>query len=363
MLRGRQALIRVPMWWLVVVTAIVLARILPLPIKNIIVVVFTAVLLASAVAPLATRLERYHVPRTLSILLAYFFVVAVIAGTIALLVPLVISEIDNLRNKLPAYSDDLNAILNRLTPPGKQPLSTGDLFSTLSGNLSNVAGQLRDLLFRIAGIIVQLLVILVAAYFLAVDPKFAEHIVSRFTPPNRRQRVLTIMRRIGSRLGQWIRAQLVLAVFFGVCFGVSLAILRIPYSITLGVTGGVLEIIPYVGGFTTLMLGILVASTVSIWKVILVVIVYTVVTNVEAHVVAPNVMGRILGLHPLTVVVALFIGEQTLGIIGVLLSVPVAVAIQVLLDELYATDSIDSLDEPGANREAPDDDLRERALR
>ena len=333
--RPRDVTLRVPVWLVGLVVAVLLMRLVPLPFKQIFIVLFTAVLLASAIAPAPTRLERYHVPRGISILLAYLAIVAIIAALVALLVPLIISEINNLQTKLPTLSDDLNGLLRRFTPPGKQPLSTNDIFSSLSGDLTSVAKQLGDLLFRVAGILVQVLVILVAAYFLAADPEFAERLVARFAPPGRRESTLHLLRRIGTRMGHWVRAQLVLALFFGLAFGIGMAVLRVPYPLTLGVTGGVLELIPYVGGLITVVLASLVALTSQTWQVPAVIIWYTVVTNVEAHVLAPMVMGRILGLHPLTVVVALFVGTETLGILGALLSVPIAVVIQVTLDELY----------------------------
>jgi predicted PurR-regulated permease PerM len=330
-----QAVIRVPLWIVTTVTVVVLLRIIPLPFERIFVVLFMAILLATAIAPAATMLEHYHVPRGVSVMLVYLLVLGILIGLIALLIPLVVAQIDTVQAKLPTYEKQVNDLLQRFTPPGKAPLSTDELFSRISGNLGTIADQLTRAAFRIGAILVQLFVILVAAYFLAVDPRFAERIVARFAPPAQRDRTLLIMRRIGTRMGHWVRAQLILAIFFGVTFGLGLWVAKVPFALTLGVTGGVLELIPYVGGFVTVVLASLVALTSDPVKVIFVVIIYAVVTNLEAHVIAPNVMGRVLGLHPLTVVLALFIGTEVLGILGALLSVPFAVAIQVMMDELY----------------------------
>ncbi len=335
MQRSRDAVIRVPLWVLITVTVVVLLQVVPLPFKHVFIVLFTAILLATAVAPAANRLHRYGVPRTISILLIYLLVVAIIAGTIALLVPLVITEIGHVQERLPEYSDRLNDLLARFTPKGQQPLSSDQIFSSLSGNLSNTARYLGDLALTIAGLLLTMLVILVTAYFLAVDPEFAQHLVARFFAPAGRPHVRTILTNIGVRLGHWVRAQIVLALFFGISFGVSLAVMGVPYALTLGITGAVLEVIPYVGGFITVIIATLVALTAQPWQIAGVIIAYTVVTNIEAHIVEPLVMGRMLGLHPLTVILSLFIGGETLGILGALLSVPFAVVIQVLLDEIY----------------------------
>ncbi len=337
MQRSRDAVVQVPLWMLIVVTTVLLMQVVPLPFKHIFIVLFTAILLATAVAPAANRLHRHGIPRTVSILLMYLLVVAIIAGTISLLVPLVITELSHVQERLPEYSNRLNDVLARFTAKGQTPLSTDQIFSSLSGNLSNTARYLGDLALTIAGLLVQVLVILVAAYFFAVDPDFSQHLVARFFAPASRHRVRTLLTHIGIRLGDWVRAQIVLALFFGITFGSSLAIMGVPYALTLGITGAVLEIIPYVGGFITVILATLVAITAQPWQIAGVIIAYTVVTNIEAHIVEPAVMGRMLGLHPLTVVLSLFIGGETLGILGALLSVPFAVVIQVLIDEMYAS--------------------------
>ncbi|MGI8858489.1 MAG: AI-2E family transporter, partial [Thermomicrobiales bacterium] len=177
----------------------------------------------------------------------------------------------------------------------------------------------------------------------------------------------TLMEKIGTGLGYWVRAQLLLALFFGVTFGVGLAILRTPYALTLGTIGAVLEIIPYVGGFITIVLAVLVAATTGkLWLVIAVLVWYAIVVNLEAHIVAPKLVGEIVGLHPLVVVLALFLGAEVLGILGALLAVPIAVIVQALLDEFWTfgdardgplTTSATNLPlQPGAIPPAPEPD-------
>jgi len=185
-------------------------------------------------------------------------------------------------------------------------------------------------------VVVTLLLIFVFAFFMAVDERFATRIVRRFFPPAMRARAGTIMGEMGDGLGQWVRAQLLLAAFFGIAFGIGLAILRVPYALTLAVVGAVLEVIPYIGGFVTVILAVLVAATTGkLWLVGATLVWYLLVVNVEAHIIGPKMVGDVVGLHPLVVVVSLFIGEDVLGILGALLAVPIAVVIQILLDQFW----------------------------
>lgn len=315
--------------------AVELLRVLPLPLKHVFIVLFTAVLLAAAVAPAARILARRGVPRGVTILAIYIGLLLVLVGVVALVVPLVLGEVDTLRNRLPKYANDLQQFVQRLAPDQASRLNTNSLVEQASSQLGSVAGELTGIVRALISTSISVVLVLVMAFFLAAEEDFVSVVIGRFVPPQERHRVTRLLGKIGTRLGQWARAQLLLALFFGVAFGAGLEIFRVNYAVTLGVIGGVLEIIPYVGGFITVALAILVALSQQPILVVWVVIWYAVVVEVEGHVIAPKLMDRVLGIHPLVVVVALFLGGAALGILGALLAVPIAIVIQVVLDEFY----------------------------
>lgn len=303
---------------------------------HIAVVLFLAILLATAVSAAANQMARYRIKRPAAILLVYILVLAALVGVIGLLVPLIGDEVRLLRANLPVYQTQVDALLARLPQSNGQVLKVDNLIGAVSGRLQTGAVELGRGVAEIGAVLVTLLLIFVFAFFMAVDERFATRVVKRFFPPQTRGRAIAIMERMGNGLGQWVRAQLLLAAFFGVAFGIGLAIMRVPYALTLAVVGAVLEIIPYVGGFVTVILAVLVAATTGkLWLVIATVVWYLLVVNIEAHIVGPKMVGDVVGLHPLVVVVALFIGEEVLGILGALLAVPIAVIIQILLDEFW----------------------------
>ena len=303
---------------------------------HIFVVLFVAVLLAAAVSTVARRLEQFHIKRGIAILLTYLAIIAILAGVIGLIVPLISGEVKLLRENLPRYELQANELLARLPQQNGQTLRVNDLVGQAAGALQGLALEAGRSVVDIGANLVTILLIFVIAYFLAADERFAQLVVGRFFPPARRPRALKVMSKMGDGLGFWVRAQVLLALFFGVAFGIGLAVMRMPYALTLGVIGGVLEIIPYVGGFITIVLAVLIAATTGkLWLVIAAIVWYTLVVNLEAHIVAPKMVGEIVGLHPLVVVVSLFLGAELLGVLGALLAVPIAVLIQTLLDEFY----------------------------
>jgi len=111
----------------------------------------------------------------------------------------------------------------------------------------------------------------------------------------------------------------------------------VPFAFTIGLVGGVLEIVPYLGGITATVLAITSALTVSPWLALWVVLLYAVVVEIEAHIVAPALYGRVVGLHPALILIALVIGAKAKGIFGIFFAVPILVVLTALLDEVRVT--------------------------
>lgn len=337
------------------VLIIVLFRLSPLPLKHAFIVIFTALLLAAAVAPPAKFLSRYRLPRGVTILLIYLFAFAVLAGVVALIVPLVVSEVDTFKTTFPQYVNQLQHFVQRAAPDQASRFSTSTITSQVEGRLTSFAGQLTGIAFQTISIGIDVILILVIAFFMAYDENFAKRLITRFVPPRHRPEAARIMGRIGTEMGQWARAQILLALFFGTAFGLGLHFIGVPYALTLGVIGGVLEIIPYVGGFITLVLAGLVALTRDPIHLIFVIAWYTVVVELEGHVIGPKLMNRVLKIQPLVVVVAIFLGGESLGILGALLAVPIAIVFQVFLDEFYNFQNARGSGEPGEMASTADD--------
>jgi predicted PurR-regulated permease PerM len=321
---------------LVVVLVLLILRLTPLPLRHIFLVVTTAVLIAAAVSPVASALHRRaHIPLGVSVLLLYATGFLLLAAVVAVAVPLIADEVQLLRQRLPEYDAQLRDFLARLGVDQPEHYAGSALVERAGEELSHSLGRATGFAVSFSGGVVRVVIVIVLGYFLATAPHLAEDTIRRFVPPEHRGRILRLCGRIGVRLGQWARAQILLAIVFGVSFGIGLRLVGVPYAATLGATGAVLEVVPYVGGAVTLVLALLVAATVSPWAMLGVIAVYTVAVLFESHVLAPYLMGRAVGFQPLVVLLALFVGVEAMGVFGALLAVPIAVVIQAILDEFY----------------------------
>jgi predicted PurR-regulated permease PerM len=304
-------------------------------------ILFLAILLAVGIDPLVDRMERWKLPRSLAIFIIYLGILGVLLFAVALLVPVVVSESSQLADSLPRIAQQAAELPRtwKLNIPGFDRLDTSHLGERLGTEVGSiVAGVPRvlvDVGRAVTGLLVSSLLVLVVGFFLSADANFAPRFIARFFPPAMRPTVTDVSREIAGRLGHWVRAQLLVGVFFGTCFGLGLAVLGVPFALSLGVAGAVLELIPYIGGIVVTVIAMLVALTISPLTAVGVLVLEIVVANVESHVIYPKMVGNAVGLHPLSIILALFIGAEAKGIMGALVAVPVAAVLQVVFDRFY----------------------------
>lgn len=320
--------------------------------SGLLLILFLAILLAVAITPLVARLEL-RMPRGLAIVLVYLALLSVVSIAVGLLVPLLIDEISRFSASGPQSIQRVTEIpqhwLSRFFPSlGPVSIDVSQWLSDRAGELAGGAGLLIVTLGRVVTTaLIDFLLVLVVGFFLTSDARFTQRFIGRFIPPRRRPLAAELAGEIGGRLGHWVRAQLLVGLFYGVSFGLGLALLGVPYAFSLGLAGAILELVPYVGGVIVTTIAMLVALTISPWVALAVLALELLVATVESHVVYPKLVGDIVGLHPLTIVVALFIGAELRGIMGALLSVPLAIVFQVLFEHFYR------FDQPGAVNAAP----------
>jgi predicted PurR-regulated permease PerM len=307
--------------------------------SSILLILFIAILLAVAITPLVERLESARIPRPLAIALIYVGLFGIFSLALAIVIPVLVDETSQLSTSLPALTQSLLDLPAQWIPALGQSIQLTDLAKQLSDQIGGVVGSVGTLLVgfgrTLSTIIFSALLVLVVGFLLTSDAEFAPHFIARFFPPSYRPTASKLARDIGTRLGHWVRAQLLVCLFYGACCGIGLGIMGVPYAFALGLAAGFMELIPYVGGLIVTALAVLVALSVSPWLALGVLALYLVVSTIEANILYPKVVGDIVGLHPLVIIVALFLGAEVGGVMGALLAVPFTVVLQVLFEQFY----------------------------
>ncbi|MBA3470487.1 MAG: AI-2E family transporter [Herpetosiphonaceae bacterium] len=328
----------------VILTLVVLAGVwLTLLLYRVFVLLFVAILLAVAISSAVDRLERWRIPRLVSILVMYVLIIVLLVGMGFVLVPLVVQQVGLLSQQLPNLVRQPllrgSQLVSERFPELAPNLRIGELAQQVAQYIatlvSDVGGAAISFGRAMVGFIINLIVVLVLAFFLISRRGVASSFITRVVPLRHQDRLITVTNVIGRRLGRWVRAQFVIATFYAVCFGFGLQVLGVPYAIALGVIGGILELVPYVGGFMATILTMIVAFTKEPSLALWVLALHLVVGNIEVHVIAPKVMGHAVETHPVIAIMALFSGIELLGIIGGLIAIPLAVVGQALVEEFW----------------------------
>jgi len=145
--------------------------------------------------------------------------------------------------------------------------------------------------------------------------------------------VISVLRKIGSKMGSWLRSQFLLMLIMGFSYGIILSIFGVKFALTLAIIGAVLEIIPTIGPILTALLSASMALVDSPWRAFLVLIAFFILQQLENNFIVPKIMQKALGISPVFIIIAVLIGAKLLGILGAVLAVPLAGIAAVLIAE------------------------------
>ena len=288
---------------------------------------FVALLLTAALDPPVTRLERRGVPRAASIAIFVLALAGIVAGIAVLVVPPLIEQGNQLAEAFPGYLDRLRAftqanpeVFTRLQRAAAG--SDADPQAVASRFLAAGAG-----LFR--GISAFLIVLVMTAYLLADGERIYDWTV-RYLPQEQRVRVRQALPEISRVVSGYLLGQLLTSLLFGIFAYVVLSILGVPQPLLLAILAAVADAIPVVGVVIATIPAVLLALTVSPLAAGIVLALYVAYQQVENYVIVPRVYRGTLELHPFAVLLAVLVGAQLLGVLGVLLALPIAAAVPVI---------------------------------
>ncbi len=296
---------------------------------EVIVLLFIAIILTAGLSPLVTYLSTWKLPRTLSIGIAYLCIIGVIAGLISLMITPLIDQTTKLIQTLPQTA---GAIL----PPFIDP-------SIFQNELSNVASNALSISLIIFNNFLAIISVLVLTFYLLLERDKIDARIAQLFVGNEDQ-VKKTVRRIEDKLGAWFRGQLALSLIIGTLAYIVLLALQIPFALPLAILAGLFEVVPVIGPIISAIPAILIALTVSPLSAGLVAVSYFVIQQLENSLIVPQVMKKAVGLNPLIVILAVSIGGKLLGISGALLAVPITVAIQVLIEDLFNAKTLSELE-------------------
>lgn len=310
---------------------------------SVVLLVFLAVILASGLQPFISWL-RSHLPigRGATILLVYGAFLLVVIGMAVVIVPASIGQFERTIASLPPFFDDARAWAAELRPAA---LATGitsliDAAAKTFGP-SDIVPQDEEVVevgLTIVEALITVITLLTVVYFWLTEHARLQRYVLAFVPQHRRARARDLWNQAETRLGMWVRGQLMLMAAIGVSSGIAYTLLGVPSAILLGLIAALAEAVPIVGPLLGAIPAIVVAATVSPELALIVAGVYAVLQFIEGNVLVPIVMRNTVGISPFLVILSVLAGAAAGGFVGALLAVPIAATAEILLEGFQARD-------------------------
>ena len=298
-------------------------------IKEIIFLLFVVLIIVIAINPLINRMSKY-IPRILALLIFTLFILGVLTAIGFLIIPPVVNQLGQISIDLPFY-------LNKLGPIYQNFQSSITNYQESLFSASSQLGKLSSGIFSttigfISGLI-GVFTVLVLSFYMLLEKDAIRTFLQQVVPMEHKEKMFEMIKKIGLKMGSWLRGQILLMIIIGVLEGIGLTIIGVPFALTLAVWGGLTEVIPYIGPWLGFIPAAIIAYTISPLTALIVAILYVGIQQLESQFLAPKIMGKAVGLSPVIIIIAILIGAKLEGILGVIIAVPVAAAISVILQE------------------------------
>ncbi|MDQ6781816.1 MAG: AI-2E family transporter [Candidatus Eremiobacteraeota bacterium] len=310
-------------------------------IKIVLLILLGAVFFAYLVYPPVRLLRSRGLPLWLSILIVYVVLGVVVGTAVGFGGPAIASEARTFSRELPSIMQQLrdglvnanNSVLAAVPIETRQTAANylNNGFATLETAAGAYTGKALSILLSVVSVISALVIIPILAFYILLDADKLSRGFTHLFPLTGRPKVTLVLQDIDQVLGGFIRGQIIVAAFVAVAVTIGLMILHIRYAFLIGLFAGLVDMIPYVGAIAGAVPAVLLAFfSHGIGSAIVVILVFAAIYEIEGHFVAPSIVGKRVGLSALLVVIAILIGAEFGGIVGMFVAVPLAAIVRVM---------------------------------
>ena len=294
-------------------------------VRDIILQLFVALLLMTILEPLVVMLTKIKIPRAFSVLITYILVLGILGGVIALIAPALAQQTTNFINTLPLYLENIRISSS----------ISGDLIRGIIAQLGGIPGDILNFTFSIFSNALSVVTVLIFTFYMLLTHDKLQNQVEFLFGESRKERMGRLLRTWENKLGRWARGQLLLMLSIGLGTYIGLFLIGIPFALPLAILAGILEIIPILGPIVSAIPAIIIGFGISPVIGLGVTAIAFLVHQLEGYVLVPKIMEKSVGVSPLTVLIAITIGAKLLGVVGVIISVPFVITLQVLAKEYF----------------------------
>ena len=299
-------------------------------------------------------LLRWKIPRALAILILYLIVIALIVLLVILVFPFLRDQFTNLVQEFPVVlmtlANDLLAFLNnshfneyfeKINFDYNQILTdfTDDFITTVKDTLTTVATGvatgITGFVSAVTGFVLSLVIVPFITFYLLYEGENMPRFILRLFPPNMRVRIGDILHDMDKQISSYIQGQILVSFCIGVMMTIGFLIIGMPYALLLGFLAMITSVVPYLGPAIAATPAAVIAIVNSPWLLVKLAIVWTIVQLIEGKFISPQIMGKSLSIHPITIIFVLLTSGALFGVPGVVLGIPGYALIKVIVTHVY----------------------------
>lgn len=297
-------------------------------VREIILQLFVALLLMTIFDPLVNRIAKIKIPRSIAVLIVYILFIGILGGVVAAIAPVVIDQTTRFVNALPGYLVNVG-----ITRDLSDKVVAG--FLTTVGD---VPGEILRLTYSLFSNFLSVVTVLAFAFYMLLSRNKLDDQLGIFFGDEKKKELGRVINKLEYRLGGWARGEFTLMFAVGLGNYIGYLLLGIPFALPLAILAGLFEIIPIIGPIVSAIPGIIIGLGISPLMGLGVAGMAFLVQQLENYVLVPKIMEKSVGVSPIVTLIAITVGARLAGFVGVIISVPVVITLQVLASEYLIKD-------------------------
>lgn len=297
--------------------------------------------------PIVDLLEKLKIQRIWGIVIIIIGIGGLVTGLILLIAPAIEKQISDLITAFPKYVQalwlDINNWIqnNTLLEPYYD-----EAYNWVVSNFSNIPGVIgsyvldafagvRSFAGTVTNVVVAMVTFPFVLFFLLKDGNRFKEYSLKLLPPKYRKDANQVLDNMDAQVGSYIQGQIIVATCIGILLYIGYFIIGLDYAITLAILAGILSVVPYLGPTLSIIPAVIIAIVNSPLMLLKLAIVWVVVQFLEGNFISPNIMGRTMKIHPLTIMIVLLVAGNLFGLIGVVLGIPGYAILKVIVSYIY----------------------------
>ncbi|HCG75745.1 AI-2E family transporter [Staphylococcus caprae] len=296
--------------------------------------------------PIVNLMERYRIPRLLGITIIYVAIVGIITLIVNLLIPLIGSQVESFIKNSPHYLSKITQSVDKITNNSLLSGYMGQINDWLESAQKKIPSMLSDYfdgfgskLASFAEAVANVGVVIVTTpfvlFFMLKDGHRFKDYTTKIMPPKFRKDFHDLLEKMSVQVGSYIQGQIIVSFCIGVLLFIGYSIIGLKYALVLASIAAVTSVVPYLGPTIAISPAIVIAIITSPLMLLKLAIVWTLVQFFEGHFISPNVMGKTLKIHPLTIIFILLCAGNLMGVVGVIIGIPFYAVLKVLVSHIF----------------------------